>query len=193
MSDTRRHPALDLLSERRSVPAKAMTGPGPTPAQTDELLRIAARVPDHRMLEPFRFVVLEGAGKDAFADVLAKAPTAPEDKREKAAKLYARAPLVVGVISSVDPEHKTPAWEQELVAGAVCQNLLVAAAAQGWGAQWLTGWPAYDETVAGAIGLGPNERVAGFIFVGTPNARPEERKRPDLSRIAERWQPKDAA
>ena len=178
---------LDLLATRRSVPAKTMTGPGPDAEQTDELLRIAARVPDHRMLEPFRFVVLEGVGLDRFADLLRTAPTAPEGKRGKAADLYARAPLVVGVIASVDPEHKTPVWEQELTVGAACQNLIVAAHAQGWGAQWLTGWPAYDETVAEALSVGPNERLAGFVFIGTPGVRPDDRKRPDLDEIVTRW------
>ena len=178
---------LALLSRRRSVPAKTMTGPGPDAAQTRDLLRLAARVPDHRMLEPFRFVVFEGAGLAAFADTLRSAPTAPEDKRDKAADLYANAPLVVGVISSVDAEHKTPVWEQELTAGAACQNLVVAATAQGWGAQWLTGWPAYDDTVRDALAMGPHERVAGFVFVGTPTVLPEDRKRPDLDRIVTRW------
>lgn len=174
---------LRLLAARRSVPAKAMTGPGPSREQADEILRLAARVPDHRMLEPFRFVVLEGAGKARFAGLLRGAPTAPEGKAEKAASLYERAPLVVAVVSSVDPEHETPVWEQELTAGAACQNLLIAAHAQGWGAQWLTGWPAYDRTVAEALRLGPHERVAGFIFVGTPTARPDDRRRPDMDAI----------
>ena len=178
---------LRLLATRRSVPAKTMTGPGPDEAQTEELLRLAARVPDHRMLAPFRFVVLAGAGKDAFAEMLSTAPTAPEGKAEAAAGMYARAPLVVGVIASPTLGHKTPVWEQELTVGAACQNLIVAAEAQGWAAQWLTGWPAYDETVRGALVLGEHERIAGFIFVGSSEVRPDDRPRPDLAEIVTRW------
>ena len=179
--------ARRLLAERRSVPAKTMTGPGPDADQLDAILTIAARVPDHRMVEPFRFVVLEGEGKGAFANVLRGAPSAPEDKRGKAADLYERAPLAVVVVSSPDAQHKTPVWEQELTAGAACQNMLTAAHAEGFGAQWLTGWPAYDDTAGRALGLGPHERVAGVIFIGTPTVMPDERKRPDLSRIVSRY------
>ena len=178
---------LRLLSNRRSVPAKVMTGPGPDDAQVDEILRIAARVPDHRMLAPFRFVVLTGQGKADFAEVLRTAPTAPDGKRDKAANLYERAPVVVGVVASVTEGHKTPVWEQELTVGAACQNLIVATEAQGWAVQWLTGWPAYDKTVRGALSLLENERMAGFFFIGSSDVVPDDRKRPELSEIVTRY------
>ena len=178
---------LRLLSNRRSVPAKVMTGPGPDDQQVDEILRIAARVPDHRMLAPFRFVVLAGEGKGRFAEVLRTAPTAPEGKRDKAARLYERAPVVIGVVASVTEGHKTPVWEQELTVGAACQNLIVAAEAQGWAVQWLTGWPAYDETVRDALSLSAHERMAGFFFVGSSDMVPDDRKRPALSEVVTRY------
>lgn len=178
---------LRLLSSRRSVPAKVMSGPGPDDAQTDEILAIAARVPDHRMLAPFRFVVLAGEGKTRFAQTLRTTPTAPEGKRDKAAALYGRAPVVIGVVASLTEGHKTPVWEQELTVGAACQNLIVAAEAQGWAVQWLTGWPAYDETVRDTLSLGDNEKIAGFFFVGSSDVIPDDRKRPELSEIVTRY------
>lgn len=173
----------DFLSHRRSVPAKTMTGPGPDADTVRTILRLGARVPDHRMMEPFRFVVLEGEGKDCFADVLANADGVSGGDRAKAATLYADTPLVICVVSRVDRTHKTPVWEQELTAGAACQNVLLAAGAAGFGAQWLTGWPAYNTSVARALDVGPNERVAGMIFIGTPTVLPEDRKRPDLGEV----------
>ena len=178
MTDTLTH-----LANRRSVPAKTMTGPGPDAAQRDEILRIAARVPDHRMVEPFRFIVFEEEGKARFANELRRAPGAPERKGEGTAAMVERVPLVVAVVSSPDTDHETPVWEQELTVGAVCQNLVAAATAQGWAAQWLTGWSAYDAGIGRALGLGPNERIAGYFFVGTATVRPDERPRPDMDRI----------
>lgn len=183
--------ALSLLATRRSAPAKAMTEPGPSPDQLDELLAIAARVPDHRAMAPFRFVVFEGEGRAAFGDVLKRAGEASEavgaKKGAKTADLFERAPTCVAVISRVDPNHKTPEWEQVLTAGAVCQNLLIAASAAGFAGQWLTGWSAYDDTVHAALGMDEAERVAGWIFLGTSPAEPTERERPALAEIATRY------
>lgn len=183
---------LRLLAERRSGNAKAMTGPGPTPEQADALLRLAARVPDHRMIAPFRFVVFEGEARARFGERLraAKAaaePGADEAALAEAAGLFLRAPLVIAVVSSPDTDHKTPVWEQELTAGAACQNLLIAAAALGYAAQWLTGWPAYDESVRSALALEPAERVAGYFYLGTSTADVPERPRPDMDAIVTRW------
>ena len=183
---------LALLAARRSVPVKTMTDPGPDEAALDDLLRIAARVPDHRMVVPFRFVVFDRAAGEAMGDALeaafrAREPAAPDEKTEEARRLFARAPVMVTVLSAPDPNHKTPVWEQELTAGAVCQNLLVAAEAAGWAAQWLTGWPAYDARVAAAMGVRASERVAGFIHLGTRSVAPQERPRPDLAAITTRW------
>ncbi len=183
--------ALTLLKTRRSAPAKAMTGPGPNPRQVDELLAVAARVPDHRMMVPFRFVVFEGEGRAAFADELARIAEADGElgakDGEKLRALYEAAPLAVAVVSRVDEDHKTPEWEQLLTAGAACQNLLIGAAAMGFGAQWLTGWPAYHEGVRKVLGMGKSERVAGFVFVGTPGSELTDRQRPEMGSIVERF------
>lgn len=184
--------ARRLLALRRSAGKETLGPPGPSPEALDELLRVAARVPDHRRLEPWRFIVFEGDQRAAFgarlADILARRdPDATDKTLASARALPLRAPSVVTVVSSPDPTHKTPVWEQELSAGAVCQNLLVAANAAGWGAVWLTEWIAYDDDVACELGLSRRERVAGFIYIGTATAKSPERPRPDVPAKTERW------
>jgi len=100
---------------------------------------------------------------------------------------FMRAPVVIAVISSFKTEKPIPEWEQRLSAGAVCQTLLVAAAAAGFGANWLTEWCAYDEIVTAKLGLGEGEKVAGFIYIGTATAPLEERDRPVLDDIVSHW------
>jgi nitroreductase len=183
------HPApdtIDLLLTRRSGSAKAMKGPGPSKKQLADILQAGARAPDHGKLFPWRFIVFEGDGRERFGDVLAEVleaegerPKHIEDERER----FLRAPLVIGVISSARELHKVPVWEQELSAGAVCQNILVAATALGFVGNWLTEWYAYHPAVKEKIGLKAGERVAGFIYIGQSKEDLEERPRPEMDRI----------
>jgi nitroreductase len=178
--------ALGLLLSRRSGSAKAMKAPGPSKKQIAEILRAGARAPDHGKLFPWRFIVFEGEARERFGDILAEVLEAegerPKQVEEERAR-FLRAPLVIGVISAAREQHKVPVWEQELSAGAVCQNILIAATALGFVGNWLTEWYAYHPTVKEKIGLKPGERVAGFIFIGTAKEELEERPRPDMDRI----------
>jgi len=178
--------ALDLLLSRRSGSAKAMTGPGPSKKQLADILLAGARVPDHGKLFPWRFIVFEGEGRERFADILVNAlaqdGAAPGLIDEWRARITG-APVVIGVVSSARELIKIPVWEQELSAGAVCQNLLIAAHAQGFVANWLTEWYAYHPIVKQKIGLKPGERMAGFIYIGIAKDELQERPRPDMSRI----------
>lgn len=185
--------ARRMLALRRSGGKQMMGAPGPTSADLDEILRVAARVPDHRRLEPWRFIVFEGEARRDFGcrlgEIYAAAhPDCSERDIADACALPLRAPVIIAVISSPDPDHKTPVWEQELSAGAVCQNLLLAANAAGWAGVWLTEWIAYDRAVAAELGLTAHERVAGFIYLGTAKANPPERPRPDMPGKISRWQ-----
>ncbi len=177
---------LDLLLSRRSCAAKAMTGPGPSKEQLGEILRAGARVPDHGKLFPWRFIVFEGEGRERFADilvnVLSQEGVNPAQIDEWRGRVTA-APVMIGVVSSARESIKIPVWEQELSAGAVCQNILIAAHALGFVGNWLTEWYAYHPAVKQKIGLQAGERMAGFIYVGTPQQVLEERPRPDMSRI----------
>lgn len=181
------HPSeetLNLLTRRRSTPAIGLSEPGPDSAQLEQLLGIAARVPDHGKLAPWRFIVFENEARESFGRVLGKVwatrtPEATEEQIAFEANRFTRAPLVIAVISKVTEKHAIPVWEQELSAGAACQNLLIAASAMGFGAQWLTEWYAFDQNVKDALGLRSGERVAGFIYIGTAENEVVERKRPN--------------
>lgn len=184
--------ALDLLLKRRSVVANKLGPPGPDAGQLRDILTAAARVPDHKKLVPWRFVVFEGEARARFGKVLAEAcaenePDAGATRIETEARRFVRAPVVVAVISRVVDNPGVPEWEQVLSAGAACQNLLTAANACGFSGQWITEWYAFDEKVRAALGLEQNERVAGFIYIGTAQEPPEERDRPDLDAITIYW------
>ena len=175
---------LDFLLSRRSRPAKLLTAPGPERAALAELLTAAARVPDHGKLEPWRFVVIAGAGKDAYvAAIRARAAEAGQDG-DKGASAFEQAPTVVAVVSSPKPSDKIPAIEQTLSGGAVALGLVNAALAAGWGASWMTGWTAYDRPlVEGTLGLEPGETVIGYVYLGTCDAAPPDRPRPDVAAL----------
>ncbi|MEZ5945631.1 MAG: nitroreductase [Hyphomonas sp.] len=182
--------ARALLALRRSATKQFIGEPGPSPEALDELLEVAARVPDHRRLGPWRFIVFEGDARARFGDGLASilsARDAPAADIEEARMLLMRAPVVVAVISSPVDDGKTPVWEQELSAGAVCYNLLLAANASGWTGTWLSEWPAFDDEAANLLGLAGTERVAGFMYLGTATAHSPERPRQDMSAKITRW------
>ena len=153
-------------------------------------LQAGARAPDHGKLFPWRFIVFEGDARARFGDILAEVVQA-EGEREKQVEeerhRFLRAPVVVGVISSARELHKIPVWEQELSAGAVCQNILIAATALGFVGNWLTEWYAFHPVVKEKIGLKPGERVAGFIYIGTARDELEERPRPEMDKIVSRF------
>jgi len=188
------HPApgaIALLLSRRSGSAKAMGKPGPSAEQLQQILAAGARVPDHGKLFPWRFVIVPPEERAAFAgrlcEILAleKADCGPRDL-EAAEQFALQAPALVVVLSSPVPDHKIPLWEQQLSAGAAAMNLLHAVHAMGFAGGWLTGWAAYSDRVRDLFGRAP-ERIAGFVFIGTPGRELEERPRPSLSEIAHMW------
>jgi nitroreductase len=188
------NPALNLLLTRRSVSANSLGEPGPSEAELELILRAASRVPDHKKLVPWRFILFQGAAREAFGKVLAEVCRAEESdpgkfRLENEAKRFMRAPVVIAVISRVVKNPAAPEWEQILSAGAACQNLILAATALGYGAQWITEWYGYSEGVRQALHLAENERIAGFVYIGAPKERPDDRERPKLSDIVASWRP----
>lgn len=183
---------LSLLKTRKSASAKAMTGPGPTAEQLAGILACAVRVPDHGKLAPWRFILWEGEARAAFGDVMkarwqALHPEHGSETLDFAKGLFLRAPTILGVVSTAAAHPKIPVWEQQLSAGAVCMNILLAATALGFGCQWNTDWVAYDAEMAAAMGLTPEEKLAGLIYLGMPSAPLEERPRPDPQTLLTRW------
>jgi nitroreductase len=185
---------LTCLNARRSVPAKQLTTPAPDDATLERMLRAAVRVPDHGKRTPWRFLRIAGSARQALGDSLAaraleRDPAAGAAMIDKDRLRFAHAPLVVAVIARLGPDEKIPESERFSSASCVCFALLQAAQACGFGAQWLTGWPAYDETILRLLGLGPDERIAGFIHIGTPKMEVPERERPDPRELLTDWTP----
>jgi nitroreductase len=185
---------LNLLLTRRSAKAALLTSPGPSPAELETMLTIAARVPDHKRLVPWRFVVFEGDARARFGAVLADVLAREESEAPSATRLeterqrFLRAPLVIAVVSRTVETKGAPEWEQVLSAGAASMNLCLAANAMGYGTCWITEWYAYSKGVAAALGLGANERVAGFVYVGRQAQAQADRERPVLEQVVTRWQ-----
>jgi nitroreductase len=167
--------------------------PGPDTEALNSILDSALRVPDHGKLGPWRLVVFQHEDRADFGDLLAARwqvlnPDANEAQIRFEQNRFMRAPTVIAVISERQAGHKIPEWEQILSAGAVCQNLLVAASLAGFAAQWLTEWYTYDEYIQSLFKIGDHEDIAGFVYLGSANKKPDERARPDNQTRIQRWQ-----
>jgi len=187
--------SLEFLNQRRSVPSRQLGEPGPDAAQLRQILEAAIRVPDHGKLVPWRLLVIRGDARRELGARLAKIhvaiePDIPPSVIEKDRDRFNFAPLIVAVIARIEADHpKIPAQEQLLSAGCVAYNLLLAAQALGFGAQWLTGWSAYDREAAKLLRLGDGERVVGFVHIGTARDGAPERTRPALDSVLSEWNP----
>jgi nitroreductase len=184
---------LDSLNERRSVPSRQLGEPGPDAAQLEQLLQAAIRVPDHGKLVPWRLLAIRGDARARLGQTLAdlharKEPDIAPSVLDKDRERFNFAPLILAVIARIEQDHpKIPAQEQLLSAGCVAYNLLLGAQALGFGAQWLTGWSAYDEDVAQLLGLGEGEHIIAFVHVGTAKEPAPERTRPTLAEVYSEW------
>ena len=184
---------MSLLRTRRSGRPRDLAAPGPSPDQLCEILTIAMRSPDHGKLHPWRFVHVAADRRADFAALLRRAylaenPSPGRLEVEANARFAHQAPELVVALSSPTVGHKIPEWEQQLSCGAACMNLLLATHAMGFAAGWVTGWAAYSDEVLAAFGA-PPERIAGFIFIGTPGAELEERLRPEPADVVHEWTP----
>jgi nitroreductase len=181
-----------FLSRRRTIPIAFVGEPGPDSRQLEQILTVAVRVPDHGKLAPWRFIIWEGTARAAAGEALAamrqrrEPPPTAEQLAEERVR-FTRVPLVIGLVSRAAPNPKATEWEQQLSAGAVGMNLLHAAIALGFSAQWLTDWPVYDAEAGQLFGLKPGERFAGLFHIGTPKVAPQERWRPNVADLVTRW------
>lgn len=181
-------PLFDYLTTRRSIPAPQMKEPGPSEKEILSILTLASRVPDHGKLAPWRFIVYRGAerkrlGEELVKIALVKTPDLSPELQDVERTRLTRAPMVIAVVSTAGPHVKIPVWEQQLSAGAVCLNMFMAANAHGYAANWLSEWIAYDEDANRVLGIGSDEKVAGFIHIGSTDFPQTDRPRPDLSEI----------
>ncbi len=184
---------LAALNQRLSIPARQLGEPAPNAEQLDQLLSAAVRVPDHGKLTPWRMLLVRGDDRirlgERLADIhVAIDPEISPSKLTKDRERFTFAPLIVVVIARIDADHpKVPAQEQILSAGCVAYNLLIGAQALGFAAQWLTGWAAYDSKAAAQFGLAQNERIVGFVHIGTAQEPASERSRPLLTDVVSEW------
>lgn len=185
---TDRQAAIDFLKTRRSPKLRSLTEPSPTGDELTQMLTIASRVPDHGKLVPWRFIVIQGDRRQHLCEIIGAAydedhPDANDAACDEARKRLTHAPLVVAVVYSPKDHPKIPAWEQQLTVGAVCMNLINAARAMGYAGLWLTEWYAFDRRVLDATSVETNERLAGFIHIGTEQDPRDDRVRPELADI----------
>lgn len=176
---------IKMLDQRRSTPSRTLHGPGPNAEEVQQMLTSALRVPDHGKLAPWRFLKIQGDTRLALGDLLAQRAleldaNASESIIEKDRARFSFAPLIITVIARLTPKHKVPEQEQILSGGAVCFALLQAAQGLGYGAQWLTGWAAYDPVITKKLGIEENECILGFIHIGNADEMAPERLRPKL-------------
>jgi nitroreductase len=187
-------PVVDFLLARRSSKPALLAAPGPSPAELETILKAASRVPDHKKLAPWRFIVFEGAARAAFGERLAEICAAEEADGASPARIqtererFVRAPLVVCVVYAPKTDKPVPEIEQLMSTGAACFNLCLAANALGYGTSWITEWYAFNRSVGAVLGLAKDEQVAGFVYVGTATEDQPDRDRPDLADIVTRWQ-----
>lgn len=188
-----RSSALSLLRTRRSCRPRDLAEPGPDAADLRQILEIAGRTPDHGKLAPWRFVHVPKGAREDFRQLLERAyreehPAPGRLELEAIDKFAHQAPTLVVALSCPAVPSKIPLWEQQLSCGAALMNLLSGAHALGFAAGWVTGWATYSKTVLRAFGS-PGDRIAGFVFIGTPDRELEERPRPDPAVIVSEWMP----
>jgi nitroreductase len=185
--------ALEAILGRRTVPQVKMTGPGPDAARLARILEAGAAAPDHGKLRPWRFLVIEGEARARLGELfvqglLAAKPQASPAEIEKQRTAPLRAPLLIVVVARIDRRQgKIPEIEQIASAAAAAQNIMLAAHALGFAGKWSTGANAYDPTVKAGLGVGADEHVLGFLYIGAYGHPQEPSPRPDLVELVSRW------
>jgi len=184
--------ALDNLNSRSSIPAKLLSEPAPNNEQLKSILQSAMSVPDHGGLQPFRFMTIQGDAREQLAQVFEQAirqrdPNAGEAYFKKQYQKPLRSPLIIVVVCRLSDNPKIPKIEQQLSAGCAAQNIILACHALDFGACWLTGDNAYDDSVKEALGLEFNEQITGFIYVGSKPDDVGVVTRADAETITSEW------
>lgn len=185
--------ALEAILTRVTVPQVKMREPGPDDAAIKVLLEAAAAAPDHGRLRPWRFLLVRGEGRARLGElfeqsVLAERPDAREAELEKQRAAPLRAPLLIVPIARLQPQHpKIPLWEQEASAACAVQNILLAAHALGFAGKWSSGAIADSAHVRSGLGLEADERLLGFVYLGTTAEPPPPSPRPTPEDIARPW------
>ena len=161
--------ALNLLLNRHSC--ARLTTPAPSGEALDNILKSGLRAPDHGTLTPWQFILFEGEGRERLGTLLGDAARLrgdDDDSISKSEQAPLRAPLVVAVASRFQDHPKVPKLEQELSAGCALMAMQMAAQAQGFNGIWRSGWFIFDEHIRQGLGLGEQDQLVGFLYLGTP-------------------------
>lgn len=181
----------DFLKSRRSASAKNITAPGPDAATLDAIVSAAAHAPDHGLLVPFRFVVIEN--RDAFANALEAATfeeraDASASEIERSREKAHQGPTLLAIIARVETSHpKIQASDQWLTVGCALENLLLAVAAAGYQAAVRSGRYLETQAVRTAFKLAANETLPCFVAIGTAAEMPPLKPKPRLESVLTRW------
>ena len=180
--------------DRYSTPAQLMVEPGPNSVQLKHILQAAMSAPDHGRIQPYRFISIRGEARNELSRVFGEAcqrrdPKATPAYLKKQQDKPLRAPLIVVVVATLIESQKIPEIEQMLCAGAVAHNILLGANAMGFGSVWLTGDNAYDDGVCQELGLAENEKIIGFMYLGSVTGKTHPRELPDIDSKLSDWNP----
>ncbi|MBR9869617.1 MAG: nitroreductase [Gammaproteobacteria bacterium] len=176
-----------FLMERSSEPR--LEAPAPPRDVVDLALQCAARAPDHALLRPWRYLVIEGQALAALGDLFAQScgADASEKTRENARNAPLRAPMVIVGIASPKPHKKVPDVEQVMSAASGMSFLSLALSDAGYGIMWRSGAFAYDAAVRKGLGLSEDEIITGFLYTGTVSSRKPPVPRPSSGEFVEEW------
>ncbi len=183
---------IDFLESRKSTPISDLKEPAPSETEIATMIRIASRVPDHGRLAPWRFIIYRGDDRVRIGEMLAERAQEiegplPEARLEKERTRFSRAPLVIGVVHCPRDNTTIPQWEMLLSGAASAMNLVLAAGALGYGANWITNWYSDDAEGRRILGLAPEERVVGFVHIGTIDGDAPDRPRPDPAKLVSEY------
>jgi nitroreductase len=179
---------INLLLTRRSLLAAKLVEPGPTQEELQTILCCGARVPDHKGVNPWRIQVADRATQDTFHSQLPSLHSGNSASLKKTLSKEAKTAPLLLIVSSQTTSDRAPRIEQLHSGAAVCQNIIIAAAAFGYRSQWLTEWFAYNDKVKTLLGIPTTEDIIGFLYIGSESEIPKERPRPDLSQIVSKLQ-----
>lgn len=187
---TQQIPELKLLTEHVSIPAADLYDPAPNPEQLESILQSAMSAPDHGMLQPFRFIIIQGNAREKLSQVFEQAALNKQldtQSVQKQKEKPMRSPMIICVVARITQTPKIPEIEQILSAGCAAQHIQLACTSLGFGSIWLTGENCYDQTIYQALGLDFNERLVGFIYVGSLKSPAEKKVRHSARDITSHW------
>jgi nitroreductase len=172
----------DAIRLRRSN--ARITDQAPDDEQLAGYLALAAHSPDHASLRPWRLITLRGAERERLGAALVAGfgdEPGSESARRTAGKAT-RAPLLLGIVAAVQDHPKVPEWEQVAAVVAMVTTLQLVLFDAGWTAMWRSGPGTEMTPVQQLMGVGPNEKILGWLYIGAtdPEGRPGPEQELDL-------------